>query len=184
MPILKRLLSYCLALALFAVAGAAAAQQKTAVVDSQRAVLETEEGLRVQATLKKLFDTRQLELDRKQNDLQKEREALEKQRNVLSQAVLAQRVEKWQKEALSVQQQFVEYNKELQRKQAELTRPILTKVIEIVKQLARKEGFQLVVERQTALYAADGLDLTERVIQLYNQGAAATTPPAPAPKAK
>lgn len=184
MPILKRLLSYCLALALFAVAGAADAEQKTAVVDTQRVVLETEEGLRVQATLRKLFDARQLELDRKQNDLQKEREALEKQRGALSPAVLAQRAEKWQKEVAAVQQQFAEYSRELQRKQGELTQPMLTKVNEIVKQLARKEGFHLVVEKQTAIYVGDGLDLTDRVIQLYNQGAAPAKPPAAASKTK
>ncbi|HEX2870167.1 MAG TPA: OmpH family outer membrane protein [Polyangiaceae bacterium] len=182
MPILKRLLSYCLALALFAVTGVADAEQKTAVVDSQRVVLETEEGLRVQATLRKLFDARQLELDRKQNELQKEREALEKQRNVLSQAVLAQRTEKWQKDVAAVQQQFAEYSKELQRKQSELTQPMLARITDIVKQLARKEGFHLVVEKQTAIYVGDGLDLTDRVIQLYNQAATPAKPPAPAKK--
>ena len=94
MPILKRLLSYCLALALLAVTGVAGAEQKLAVVDTQRVVMETEDGLRAQATLKKLFDNRQLELDRKQNELQKEREAIEKQKSALSPAALAQRTEK------------------------------------------------------------------------------------------
>ena len=44
---------------------------KVAVVDVQRAVANTEDGLRAQATLKKLFDSRQQELNRKQNEMQK-----------------------------------------------------------------------------------------------------------------
>ena len=64
---------------LAAVPREAAAQAKVAVVDVRRAVLETEEGLRVQATLKKLFDSRQVELDNKQRALQQEKEALDKE---------------------------------------------------------------------------------------------------------
>ena len=51
-------------------ASSAAAQTKVAVVDTQRAIMETEDGLRAQATLKKVFDSRQRELDKKQSDLQ------------------------------------------------------------------------------------------------------------------
>ena len=60
------------------------AQSRMAVVDTQRAIMETEEGLRMQATLKKLFDSKQRELDKKQEELVKEREDIEKQRDVLS----------------------------------------------------------------------------------------------------
>src|SRR3954468_4333190 len=57
----------------------AAAQSKVAVIDVRRAVLETEQGLRVQATLKKLFDNRQVELDGKQRQLQTDKENLDKE---------------------------------------------------------------------------------------------------------
>ena len=78
---------------------------------------------------------------------------------------------------------FADYSRELQRKQDEVLRPIRAKVQDLVKQLARKEGYTLVVEKQAAVYVSDGLELTERVIQLYNQGATATaTPPAAAKK--
>ena len=95
------------------------AQSKIAVVDTQRAIMETEEGLRMQATLKKVFDSRQRELDKKQEELAKERDDIEKQRDVLSKAALAKRVDKWQREMVQLQQVFVDYNKELQKKQGE-----------------------------------------------------------------
>src|SRR5262245_57712100 len=78
----SRVLAAVLGGALAAGAGAwatpAQAQVKMAVVDARRAVLETEDGLRLQAALKKLFDSRQTELDAKQAQLQKDRDALEK----------------------------------------------------------------------------------------------------------
>lgn len=164
-----RRLALLLAVSLLSLAPAAAAQMRVAVVDTQRAVMETEDGLRAQATLKKLFDKRQRELDQKQKDLQKEREELEKNREKLSNADMAKRVEKWQQEMAQVQAVFMEYNKELQQKQNELTQPIVQKTVGIIRRLATAEGFDLVLERQAAAYVRADLDLTDRVITAYNR---------------
>jgi len=153
------------------VSAPAAAQMKVAVVDTQRAVMETEDGLRMQATLKKVFDSRQRELDKKQEDLQKERDDIEKQREVLSKVALAKRVEKWQREMANLQTVFVEYNKELQKKQNELTQPIFQKAMGIIRRLATTDGYDVVVDKQAVPYVRSDLDLTDKVIQLYNQGA-------------
>ena len=144
---------------LIALAPAASAQaMRVAVVETQRAVMETEDGLRAQATLKKLFEKRQKELDQKQKDLQKERE-----------------------EMAQVQAVFVEYNKELQQKQNELTGPIVQKVVGIIRRLATQEGYDMVLERQAATYFRSDLDLTDKVITLYNRDGGGAKAAAPAP---
>jgi len=176
-----------LGLALFLVAGVASAEQKVAVVDVQRAVASTEDGLRAQATLKKLFDSRQQELNKKQTDLQRQREDIDKQAKVLPQAALQKRVEEWQKQMLELQAIFVEYNKELEKKQKELTDPVFEKVMQIIKRLATSENIDLVMDKATVAYVRGDLDLTDRCIQMYNSGAGggAPAPPAsgqPAPK--
>jgi outer membrane protein len=167
--VLPRILS--LVIALMAVALPASAQSmRVGVVDTQRAVMETEDGLRMQATLKKLFDSRQRELDKKQEDLQKEKDDLDKQRDVLSKAAFAKRADKWQREMVQLQTVFVEYNKELQKKQGELTQPIFQKAMNIIRRLATQEGFDVVVDKQAVPYSRSDLDVTDRVITLYNQG--------------
>ena len=162
-----------LALGVTFVSAPAAAQMKVAIVDTQRAVMETEDGLRMQATLKKVFDSRQRELDKKQEELQKEREDIEKQRDVLSKTALAKRVDKWQREMVNLQTVFVEYNKELQKKQSELTQPIFQKAMSIIRRLATQDGYDVIVDKQAVPYARSDLDVTDKVIQLYNQGAPA-----------
>jgi outer membrane protein len=148
--------------------------------------METEDGLRAQATLKKLFDKRQRELDQKQKDLQKEREDIEKNKDKLSPDALQKKAEGWQREMAQVQAVFVEYNKELQQKQNELTGPIVQKAVGIIRRLATQEGYDMVIERQAATYFRSDLDLTDKVITLYNRdnggGAApkADKPAAPA----
>ncbi|HWO10097.1 MAG TPA: OmpH family outer membrane protein [Polyangiaceae bacterium] len=181
---LPRITALAVGACLFALAPLASAQMRVAVVDTQRAVMESEDGLRAQATLKKLFDKRQRELDQKQKDLQKEREELEKNRAQINTEAMAKRVENWQREMAQVQAVFVEYNKELQQKQNELTQPIVQKTVGIIRRLATQEGFDLVLERQAATYFRSDLDLTDRVITLYNRGdSAAPAAPAAAPPA-
>jgi outer membrane protein len=185
-----RALALSLFMGLFA-PSAFAQQLKFAVVDVQRAVMETEDGLRAQATLKKFFDKRQQELDAKQNELQKQREDIEKQSKVLSQQALSKRMEDWQKQMVDLQAVFVEYNKELQKKQGELTQPIYGKIMGLLRRLATTDGYDAILEKQAVPYMRADLDLTDRVIQMYNGGGAApaasgtpATPPAAAlPKA-
>ncbi len=173
--------SLAVASSLLLFGGTAAAQQVTriGVVDTQRAIMETEDGLRAQATLKKLFDSRQRELDRKQDELEKERDDIEKQKGVLSKEALAKRIDKWQREMVQLQTVFVEYNKELQKKQGELTQPIFQKAMGLIRRIATQEGFDVIVDKQAVPYVRSDLDVTDKLITLYNQGAT----PEPAPKA-
>ena len=198
MQTIRPLLATALAALLFVFAPAARADQKIAVIDVQRAVMQTEDGLRAQATLKKMFDSRQQELNKKlgktvvyevpvpqelnkkQNDLAKEKDDLEKQAKTLSQAAMQKRAEDWQKEMMALQQVFVDYNKELEKKQKELTDPIFEKVMGIVKRLATSEGFDVVMDKQTVAYVRGDLDLTDRCIQIYNSGGGSVSPQAPA----
>ncbi len=163
-------------LALVMFGSTAQAEIKIAVVDVQRAVMQTEDGLRAQATLKKLFDSRQQELNKKQTDLQKQREDIDKQSKVLSKDALQKRVDEWQKQMVELQTVFVEYNKELEKKQKELTDPVFEKVMGIVKRLATSENYDLIIDKQTAAYVRGDLDLTDKCIQLYNSGGAAAAP--------
>ncbi|CAN5601548.1 hypothetical protein BH09MYX1_BH09MYX1_30870 [soil metagenome] len=164
---------------------AAQAGQKVGVVDVQRAVMQTEDGLRAQATLKKLFDNKQQELNRRQADLQKQKEDIDKQAKVLSKEAYSKRLEDLNKQLMELQSVFVDYNKELDKKQKEITEPIFEKIMGIVKRVATTENYDLIVDRATVAYARTDLDLTDKVIQMYNSGGApagsagGAAPPAP-----
>ena len=160
----------------------ARAEVKVAVIDVQRAVSQTEDGLRAQATLKKLFDNRQQELNRKQTELAKQKEEIDKQAKVLSKDAFQKRAEEWQKQMVELQQVFLEYNKELEKKQKEITDPIFEKVMAIVKRVAASEGYDLVIDKQTVAFVKSELDLTDRAIQAYNSGGGGQAAPKQEPK--
>jgi outer membrane protein len=173
---------YALAILLSAVfllaAPAASAQMKIAVVDVQRAVMETEDGLRAQATLKKLFDRRQHELDARQDELKRARDDIEKQAKVLSKEALQRRMNEWQQSMAELQGVFMEFNKELQKEQNKMTQPILNRVLSVLRQVAAQDGYDAILERNAVPYARTDLDITDRVIQRYNTGGAAAAPAA------
>ena len=173
-------LAFAAALLSFGLMGAPAAADgmKVAVVDVQRAVMQTEDGLRAQASLKKMFDSRQQELNKRQTDLQKQKEDIDKQSRVLSQSALQKKVDDWQKEMVELQQTFVEYNKELEKKQKELTDPIFERVIGAIKRIAGTDSYDLIVDRATVAFARSDLDLTDRVIQIANGGSPSSAGPA------
>jgi len=174
-PVRSRFLSRPLKVTAFALASTfalVAYAQKVAVVDTQRAMMETEDGLRMQANLKKVFDTKQQELERRQQDLERERADIEKQQDVVSEQAIRRRAEEWQREMMALQQMSVTYNQELQKKQAELTQPIIEKTMGIIRRIATSEGYDMVVDKQVVPYSRSDLDLTDRVITMYNGGAA------------
>lgn len=172
-------------------ASTALAEMRIAVVDTQRAMMETEDGLRMQATLKKIFEAKQRELNGKQQELETERADIEKQRGVLSAEALQRRADTWQQEMVALQQLFVQFNQELQAKQNELTKPIYEKTLGLIRRLATQEGYDMIVDHQAVPYVRSDLEVTDRLITMYNSGAApspsaatpAKTPAATAPAA-
>jgi outer membrane protein len=168
--------------ALLLSASPAVAQSKVAVIDVRRAVLETEQGLRVQATLKKLFDSRQADLDNKQRQLQSDKEVLDKeaQGGKTSKEQLQKKYETLQRAAAELQNSMVESQREMQRKEGEMTTPILQGVLDAVKRIAAQDGFEMVLEKSAVPYFRGDLELTDRAIQLYNSGQpGGATPAAP-----
>jgi outer membrane protein len=77
---------------------------------------------------------------------------------------------------------MVESQREMQRKEGEMTTPILQGVLDAVKRIAAQDGFEMVLEKSAVPYFRGDLELTDRAIQLYNSGqpggAAPAAPPA------
>jgi outer membrane protein len=186
---LKSLLFPAFAAVAIATAGDAyAADSKIAVVDMQRAVTESTAGSTAQQTLKKLFSSRQADLQQKEKDLAKKKDTLEKSAKAgkVPQAQLQQQAEQLQKEFGDYQQLTLNYQREMQQKEGELTQPILQGLLAVVRRIAAQEGYEVILEKSAAPYFRPDLDVTDKAIQLFNQqggaGPAPKTPPAaPAP---
>jgi outer membrane protein len=158
-------------LPLISPAPAASAEGRIAVVDVQSAVMQTEDGLRAQATLKKLFDKIQRDLAAKKEELERMKDDIEKRQvHILSHQALARRMEDWQRRFVESQTLLADNNEQLLKKQHQLGDPIKRKVFRVISRLAKKNGYDIVIDSAAAPYVRQDLDLTDQVIQMYNSG--------------
>jgi outer membrane protein len=175
-----RVVSVLVALMLALGAPSLYAQVRMAVVDMQRALLDTNEGRRAKNQLKKLFEARQEQLNSRQEALKRLKEDIDKQKNVVSREALEKRMGEYQAEFVKLQQNYLEYQQELAQKEAELTKSIFINLQQVVRQIGTAEGYTAIFESSAVVWAPTHLDLTDRVIAEYNQAhpANANTPAA------
>lgn len=145
--------------------------EKIAVVEVQRCISETAEGIKAKKDLESAFTKSQAKLDRKTKDLQKKVEDLQAKAAMLSQEELQRRQAELMEKEAELQQLYAQLQEELGTKEALLTEKIYKKVADIVKDIAKEEGLQVVLVRSeaTVLYVNPKLDLTNRVIVAYDK---------------
>ena len=145
------------------------AQVRLAVVDMQRAILETEEGRRAKNQLKKLFESRQEQLNDRQEALKRLKADLEKQQRVLAPAAMQKRMNEYQEQLVSLQKNYMDYQQELAQREAELTKQILINLQGVVRQLGTAEGYTAIFDQSGIVWAPTHIDLTDRVIAEFNR---------------
>ena len=154
--------------------------------------METEEGRKARADLKKVFDQKQKELDEQQTALKKAIEDLEKRRTLLGAEVVKQKEAELQGQMQKVQQTYMRHQQDLSQKEQEATGKIFERMQRIIAKISITENFSMVFDRTQAglVFAKPHLDLTNELIRRYNAGegregggAAASKPAAAKPAA-
>jgi len=148
---------------------AAAAQQKIAYVDLQRALAETDEGKRATGRIKADFEKKQKELDARQEELKRMKESLDKQGSVLKPEALAAKQQELQQKFIQLQETYVRLQKDLEQKQGTEMQKLLGKMQAVITEIAQKEGYTYVFEKNAGIvYGPPSLDLTNELIRKYN----------------
>lgn len=143
---------------------------KLAVVDMQKALEAVEAGRAAKAELEKDFAKRQKKVSEDENELKKMNEDFQKQSLVMNEAARSKKQAELQKKLMEYQQAAMASQNEIQRRQAELTEPIIKALADTVGDLAKKQGYTLVLEksRMGVLYAQDNNDLTDELVKTFN----------------
>ncbi|AHI05526.1 hypothetical protein BDW_05090 [Bdellovibrio bacteriovorus W] len=164
---MKKLL---IALAVFASASFAHAQAKVGFVDMQKAIQTTAAGKKAKTELEGEFNKKKKELEKKEADLKKMGEDLEKKKSVLSEEALAKKQAEFQEEMLKYRDVVGKSQVEIQKKERDLTAPILEKMRKVIATLAKDQGYAMVLENsQMVLYATPEADLTDAVVKAFEK---------------
>jgi outer membrane protein len=173
--IMKKIASVLGVFLLFSFASpAAAAGNKTACVDAQVVLEKTKFGQRIQGTIREYYESRKKILDMDDEELRKLYEDYKKQEAVLNEKAKKEKQDVITRKDSELRKKEAQYNEEIRRKQSELYNEFDAKLSAVVKEVAKKEKAELVInrsfvvpqmEQKIVLYADEGLDLTQKVIE-------------------
>ncbi len=97
-------------------------------------------------------------------------EDLEKKRSVLSEEVLGKKQAEMQEEMLKYRESLNKNQMEIQKKEQDLTRPILEKMRKVIAEAAKAGGYTVVLENSAVvLFAEPTSDLTDQVIKAFEK---------------
>lgn len=148
------------------------AEVKMGYIDMQKAIQSTSTGKAAKKKLEKDFNKKKKELEKMEADLKKMTQDLEKKAAVLSDDVKAKKQSELQREMMKYQKIVGQSQLEIQKKERELTTPIITKLRETIQKIAKKDGYTMILEKseQSVLWAKKEADLTDKVIKAYEKG--------------
>lgn len=150
--------------------GAHAAEMKIGFVDMQKAVQSTDSGKKAKKDLEGEFEKKKKELQAKEGDLKKMGEDLEKKKSVLSEEALAKKQSEFQEEMMKYREVVGKSQMDLQKKERDLTQPILDKMRRTIEKVAKEKGYSMVLENNAiVLFASKDNDLTDEVVKAFEK---------------
>lgn len=169
------LLGSAIVIAMMCCVGAGFAQEvKIGYIDSERIFNEYKAVSEAQAQFDRDVEAWKKEAEQTERELQSMQEELESQRLLLSEGAL-------QEKQMALQTMASEYERFIQsvwgptgriaQRNAELTRPIMDKVRQVVDKLAAEQGYSLIFDAADGniVYGEKSLDLTDQVLTELNK---------------
>jgi outer membrane protein len=152
---------------------------KIGYIDLQRVMVESEKGKEAKKGLSEEFEKLKKNLAQKQDELQKMKDALEKQTTTMTPEARNDKEKQYQAKVKDYQRLQTDYEAELRQKDQEFTQRILKELEEVVKGLGESEKYTFILERGQAgiLFAAPTVDVTDKIISLYNESTKKKTAP-------
>ena len=145
------------------------ASLKIGYVDMNKALGSTQAGKAADQQLKKEFQQKEKELKAKKGDLDAMMENLKKQSMVISSEVRSQKEKALYEEQLKFQKLVAESNLAIQKRERELTEPILEQLQDVIEETAKKENHDIILPGAAILWAKPHFDLTDQVIRRFDE---------------
>jgi len=155
----------------FASSAFGSGQIKIGYIDLQKSLNESDQGKEAKGAFNKRVEELQKALDEKQNELKRLQEELEKQKGLLTPDARGEKEKAYQQKIKDAQRFAKDSQEELQQKDAELTKKIIKDLKDVIKKMGTDEEYTIILEKGDAfvLFAAEGVDITDKVIKAYNK---------------
>lgn len=153
------------------VAGAARAEgPKIAVIDVNKILNESDAGVAAKKKMEERYVELKKKIDALQEEARKMKEDLDKQKILLGKEKLKEREDALNAKLAELRQLTQEAEREMQTRQADLTRDVLKMIEAEVDKVVAQEKIDLLLERSAGvIHHSPSLDITARVRDLVNK---------------
>jgi outer membrane protein len=142
---------------------------KIGYVDLQRALSESSAGKKAKDKFKTEVDRLQSKLKKQKDEIDQLKEQLEKKASVMKAAERDEMEDDFRRKMRDFEREYKDSQADLQKKDNDITGVILRDLQKIIQNLGQSEGYTMIVEMNSLLFADHSLDLTERVITEYDK---------------
>jgi outer membrane protein len=147
-----------------------AAELKVGCIDIQKAVNECSAGKEAKKVIAKELEKFQHLYGEKQKELQGIKESLEKQALMLNPETRAAKEKEYQTKLKEFQRWVEDTQNEIKQKGLEMERNISLGLLKVIQKVGADEGYTFILEKNEniVLFASKTIDLTDRVIKLFD----------------
>jgi len=158
-------------LLIFTWSTSAPAADKIGFINLQEIMQNSTAGKKAAEDFKKFYEKETQEIKSSEKELKKMKEELEKQSSIMTQASRSEKEAAYQKKLRDYQLQVNDTNEELKKRDQEMTQKLMPGIIKIVRSIAEKEKYTLVIDVATMPipYFAKENDFSKKVIDEFNK---------------
>jgi outer membrane protein len=142
---------------------------KVGVVDLEKALQGVKKGREAKARLEKKFKEKKDKFEKQKKDFETAQEEFKKKSVVLSEKAKGEQVMALQQKYAELQQSNQAAQVEMQQEELKETQPILKGLAEMMGDIGKEAGVEMVFESKAGLlFAADKIDLTDKLVSKYD----------------
>jgi len=155
-----------LLLAWAAISPAAWADTKIGVVDMEKMMKRLPRAEKIRTEVEADYKKKKIELEKTENDLRTLEKDLEKKKAVLSEEIIKQKQQDFQKRLTEFRDLVTKNQIDLQKKQVDLITPVLDQIKKAIAEVAAERGYDLILtQEQNILYVGKSADVTDEVLK-------------------
>ncbi len=164
-------MKYWLALFLtLAWVSAVGAQERVKIgfIDIQRAISDSNAGKRAKDRFQAQVKKAEAELIKEKTELERLKSDLDKKGPLMKEEERRNLESDLQRRYVNYQRTMTDQQQDLRQREGALTADILKELEKIVNEIGKSEKFTLILERNQILYSDQGIDITNKVIEVFN----------------
>jgi outer membrane protein len=145
-----------------------AADVKIGIIDTQEVLKESKAAKKARNLLMDELTEKRSVFGRKQDEVRLLEEEIKIKGDGMTETQRRDKNDQLSREVKNLQRLKADLEEELNKKNVDLTQKILQEVSDVVKEFMKKEKYSLILEKKSVVSSDEAIDITEKIIRLYD----------------